>query len=140
VTTDSGTGGSPRRSSTSTRFYLVRYLFFPGGAFPAGVVFGAADAGGTEDSDVSAVGAGAGAGGGSFSAAGRLAAGVGVVVTTGAGADGGATGAAVVGTGLVSDCALGQSMSRRRTVMDPKPTTTAATHASGRKTLRLRIR
>jgi hypothetical protein len=121
----------------------VRYLFFPGGAFPAGFVFGAADAGGTEDSDVSAVGAGAGAGagagGGSFSAAGTLAVGVGVVVTTGAGVDGGATGAAVVGTGLLSD-GVDRSPSLIRAVTDPKPTRKAATHASGNRTFRLRIR
>jgi hypothetical protein len=119
----------------------VRYLFRPGGAFPAGFVFGAADAGGTEDSDGSAVGAGAGAGGGggSFSAAGTLAVGVGVVVTTGAGVDGGATGAAVVGTGLLSD-GVDRSPSLIRAVTDPKPTRKAATHASGSRTFRLRIR
>ena len=117
----------------------MRYLFFPGGAFPAGFVFGAADAGGTEDSDVSAVGAGAGAGGGASSTAGTLAAGVGVVVTTGAGTDGGATGAAVVGTGLASD-RVDRSPSLIRAVTDPKPTRKAATQASGTKTLRLRIR
>jgi hypothetical protein len=120
----------------------LHYLFRPGGAFPAGFRFGAGDDGGAGDADASGVGAdaGAGAGGGSFSTVGPLAAEVRGVVTAGAATDGGTTGAAGVGTGLVSDCALGQSMSRSRTVMDPKPTRSAATHASGSKTFRLRIR
>jgi hypothetical protein len=121
------------------------YLFRPGGAFPAGFRFGADDDGGAGDAgdaDASGVGAGAGAGsgGGSFSTAGPLAAEVRGVVTAGAATDGGTTGAAVVGTDLVSDCALGQSVSRSRTVMDPKPTSSAATHASGSQMARLLIR
>jgi len=62
----------------------------------------------------------------------------GAVVTAGA-AGGGAMRAAVVGTGLLSDCA-GRSRSLSTAVMDPKPTSSAATQASGSKTARLRIR
>jgi hypothetical protein len=118
------------------------YLFRPGGAFPAGFRSGADDDGGAGNADASGVGAGGGAGSGdgSFSTAGPLAAEVRGVVTAGAATDGGATVAAVVGTGLAFDCALGQSMSRTRTVMDPKPTSSAATNASGSQTLRLPIR
>jgi len=119
----------------------VHYLFCPGGGFPAGFWLGDDDDGGAGDSDASAAGAGAGAGGvGSFSTARPLGAEVSGVVTVGAAADGGVTGAAVVGTGLVSDCAVGQSTTLSMTVMDPKPTNSVATNASGTKILRLPIR
>ena len=134
----------------------MRYLFFPGGAFPPGFRFGDDNDGGAGDSDAVVGGAGAGAGantgggadtgacsgvggGNPLCPAGPPPSEVGGVVTAGAAADGGATGVAVVGTGLVSDCA-GQSTRRSRTVMDPKPTNSAATHASASKTLRLPIR
>jgi hypothetical protein len=102
------------------------------------------DDGGAGDSAASALGGGAGAGGAgaggagvdSFSTAGLLGAGAGGVVTAGAAAGCGATGAAVVGAGSVSDCA-GRSPSLSRTVTDPKPTSSAATHASEIKTARL---
>jgi len=110
------------------------------------VVVGDDDDGGAGDSDASALGGGAGAGGagaggagtGSLSTAGPLGAGAGGVVTAGAAA-GCATGAAVVGTGWVSDCA-GRSPSLSRTVTDPKPTSSAATHASESKIAHLPMR
>jgi hypothetical protein len=114
------------------------FLFCPGGTFPAGFGFGA-DSGGA-GAGAAAGGAGSGAGGaGSFSTAGGLVE-AGGVVTAGPAADGGgAAGTAVVGAGLVSDCP-GQSATRSRTVIDPKPTSSAATNASGSQTARLPIR
>ena len=110
----------------------MHYLFCPGGAFPAGFRFGADTGGGA--------GAGAGAGGGnSPSPAGPPAAELGGAVTAGAADDGGTTGAAVIGTGFVSDCA-GSSPSLSTAVTVPKPMRNAATHASGSKTARLPIR
>jgi hypothetical protein len=109
----------------------LHYLFCPGGAFPAGFRFGS-DTGGS-----AGAGAGSGAGTGSFSIAGLRVAAACDVVT--AGADGGGTTGAVVGTGFVSDCA-GRSPSLSKTVMDPKPTSSTATHASGSQTARLPIR
>jgi hypothetical protein len=119
------------------------------GVFVVTVVVGDDDDdGGAEGSAASALGGagagGAGAGGAgagdagadSFSTAGPLGARAGGVVTAGAAAGCGTTGAAVVGTGLVSDCA-GRSPSLRRRVTDPKPTSSAATHASENKTARL---
>ena len=111
------------------------------GVFVVTVVVGDDDDGGAGYSAASALGGGAGAGGagaggaGSFSTAGLLGAGAGGVVTAGAAAGCGATGAAVVGTGLVSDCA-GLSVSFITAVTDPKPMSSAATHASGSKTAR----
>jgi hypothetical protein len=113
------------------------------GVFVVAVVVGDDDAVGAGDSAASALGGGAGAGGAGaggagadpLSTAGPLGAGGGVV-TAGAAADGGATGAAVVGAGSVSDCA-GRSPSLSRTVTDPKPTSSAATHASEIQTARL---
>jgi hypothetical protein len=118
----------------------LRYLFSPGGARPAGFWFGGGADSGAGGAGSGAGGADSGAGGGdSFSTVGPLAAEAGGVVTAGAAADDGATGAAVVGTGLVSDCA-GRSPSLSRAVTDAKPTSSAVTHASGSKTARLPIR
>jgi hypothetical protein len=103
------------------------------------VVVGADDDGGAGIGGGAGTGSGAGTGGGWLSTAGPLASELGGVVTRGAATDGGATGGAVVGAGLVSDCA-GRSPSLSRAVTDPKPTSSAATHASGSKTARLRIR
>jgi len=117
----------------------------PSGSGDGLVVFGVVvtvvvgdDDGGAGDADSSGVGAGAGSGGGTVSIAGPLAAEVRGVVTAGVAVDGGTTGAAVVGTGLVSD-RVDRSPSLSRAVTDPKPTRKAATQASGTKTLRLRI-
>jgi len=112
---------------------------------PTGFRFGgevASDGVGAESGGAESGGAdtGGGAGGaGSFSIAGLPAAEVGGAVTAGAADGGGTRGASVVGTGFVSDCA-GRSPSLSRTVMIPKPTSSAATHANGSQTARLPIR
>jgi hypothetical protein len=120
------------------REVVTHYLFSPGGAFPDGFRFGGAVVSGAAGAESGGADPGAGSGG-SFSTAGPLAVEAGGVVTAGVAANDGATGAAVVGTGLVSDRA-GRSPSLSRTVMDPKPTSSAATHANGSQTARLPIR
>lgn len=116
----------------------MHYLFSPGGALSAGFRFGGCVVSGGAGAEAGVADSGAGSGGAS-STAGPLVAEVGGAVTAGAADDGGTTGAAVVGTGFVSESA-GQSASLSRTVIDPKPTSSAATNASGSQTARLRIR
>lgn len=115
---------------------LGHYLFCPGGARPAGFRFcGGVVSVGSE------AGADSGGSGGSFSTTGGLVAEAVGIVTVGAAADGGATGAVVSGAGLVSDCA-GRSPSLSTTVMDPTPTSSG--YGSGERrnlfSLRLRLR
>jgi hypothetical protein len=101
------------------------------GVFDAASGAGAGSGAGTGSGAGAGTGSGLG-GGGSLCTAAVLAAVVGGVVM--AGAEGGA----VVGTGFVSDCA-GLSVSFITAVTDPKPTRSAATHASGSKTARVPI-
>ncbi len=103
------------------------------------VVLGGGDGGGGVSGASAWAGAGSGAGGGgvgSFATARARAALVGGVVMAGAAAGAGAAGGAVVGTGFASGGA-GRSVSLSTAVTDPKPTSRAATHASGTKTARL---
>jgi len=93
------------------------------------VVGGAGAGGGANTGGGADTGACSGVGGGNpLCTAGPPPAEVGGAVTAGAADDGGTTGAPVVGTGFVSDCA-GQLASLSTAVMVPKPTSSAAANA-----------